>query len=362
MLNLDTKKKKMVRSAVFYGNGQIKHKEFEKPVIAQGEILVKVNLCTLCQSDLHTFTGLRQEATPTILGHEIVGTIKKVNGDVKDIYGKQLKPKDKIIWSIFASPEDDPMALKGMRQKASNLYKYGHQQITDEDHCSGGLSSHIVLKPGTCIAKIPKRIGDEILAPVGCSLATMVGAFRLGGSIEHKRIAIIGAGMLGIHGLAYARVRSPLELVSIDKDPSRLDMAIKFGADQTFLSRSDTSYPELNERFDLIIDTSGSIEAMEKSISMLNIGGTAVWLGAVFPQKESVRINPEVVIRKLISIKGLHNYNEVDFANAADHIISHHDQFPYPQLVEQVFEIEETEKAFFYALKNTPFRVGVRST
>ena len=360
MLGLDSKNKKKVTSAVFHGNGQISHEQFVRPTLKAGEVLIKVKLCTLCQSDLHTFTGLRQEATPTVLGHEVVGTIKEINGSVKDISGKVLKPKDKVIWSIFASPDDDHWALKGMRQKSPDVFKYGHEKITDEAYCSGGLSSHIVLKQGTCIAKVPKRIPDEVLAPVGCSLATMVGAFRLGGSIEYKRIAIIGAGMLGLHGLAFARVRSPLELIIIDKDPNRLDQAMKFGADQSFLSRSDTYHPELLDRFDLIIDTSGSLVAMAESISMLSTGATVVWLGAVFPQKNPVGINPETIIRKMITIKGLHNYNEIDFTKAVDHIKTHFEDFPYLQLVEETFPIEESVTAFMYALKNTPYRVAVK--
>lgn len=66
------------------------------PNLEEGEILVKINYATLCGSDLHTYCGLRQEPCPTILGHEIVGTIMETNSVLTDASGQELKEGDVI--------------------------------------------------------------------------------------------------------------------------------------------------------------------------------------------------------------------------------------------------------------------------
>ncbi len=53
--------------------------------------LVRVSLCTVCGSDLHTFTGRRKEKTPCVLGHEPVGVVEEVNGDLRDVTGDPVR-------------------------------------------------------------------------------------------------------------------------------------------------------------------------------------------------------------------------------------------------------------------------------
>ncbi|HVV99707.1 MAG TPA: alcohol dehydrogenase catalytic domain-containing protein, partial [Planctomycetaceae bacterium] len=64
------------RAAVFVGQGKpLELRELPVPAPAAYEALVRIECCTICGSDLHTVSGKRTEATPTILGHEAVGTV-----------------------------------------------------------------------------------------------------------------------------------------------------------------------------------------------------------------------------------------------------------------------------------------------
>jgi len=67
--------------------------------------------------------------------------------------------------------------------------------------------------------------------------------------------------------------------------------------------------------FDGVIEVSGSNKAMQMSLDSLKTGGLAIWLGATFPQ-DDVCISAEKLVRKLLSIRGLHNYNIQDFIYA----------------------------------------------
>lgn len=62
--------------------------------------LVRVSLCTVCGSDLHTFTGRRKEKTPCVLGHEPVGVVEEVNGDLRDVTGDPVCAGDRVVWSV----------------------------------------------------------------------------------------------------------------------------------------------------------------------------------------------------------------------------------------------------------------------
>ena len=99
---------------------------------------------------------------------------------------------------------------------------------------------------------------------------------------------------------------------------------------------------------------------MEAAVEALGIGGTSVWVGGVCPQ-ERVKVDSERIIRRLLSIKGLHNYNTDDFRHAVSFMKSAWKKYPVTDLVYDGFSLREAEKAFRYALEANPYRVGVRT-
>jgi alcohol dehydrogenase len=122
---------------------------------------------------------------------------------------------------------------------------------------------------------------------------------------------------------------------------------------------NESSLSSLCPNMEVVFDMSGSPEAMEEGVAALAIGGVAVWVGAVFRQRK-VRVDAEQIIRRLITIKGLHNYNYDDFVYAVDFMRRNAQRFPFEQIVGKEFSLNEAEQAFAYALKNKPLRVGIR--
>jgi len=349
-------------------NGPGQHLEFKREIVRQlksGEILVKNLFTTICGSDLHTYVGARKEPCPVVLGHEIVGSVVEVdkNHSGKDYNGDPLEPGDLVTWTIFASDPASLLTKEGIPQKGDNLFKYGHAQITDKDHFHGGLAEYCILRPGTGILKIPKELPLPIAATVNCSIATVAGAIRLAGNIRDKKVVIFGAGMLGITCAAMCRIKSAKWIAVVDISQSRLEKAAPFGADEIFRMESGEMPEALRNRFpekgvDIVFDMSGSPEAMEAGLELLGIGGVAVWTGAVFATRK-VQVNPENLIRKLLTIRGLHNYNYEDFVNGLTFIKRYWHRFPFASVVEKEFELSDAEEAFDYALKHKPLRVGI---
>lgn len=347
------------RLVAFNGHGQpMEVLTKEIPVLQNGEILIENRYTTLCGSDLHTYCGLRQEKVPTVLGHEIVGEILAFSEthSRKDYLGNVLNIGDRVTWSIFSSDPESAMAKAGMPQKGENLFKYGHAQITADDALHGGLSTHCVLKAGTAVLKISKAIPLPVAAMINCAVATVAGALRLAGDVSGKKVLITGSGLLGMVCAAMCKDAGATSIHVADINAQRLDQAKAFGADEIHLLTDVSSV--LPADIDIAFDMSGSADAMENSIKKLAIGGTAIWIGAVFNTRK-VQIDAESVVRRLITIKGLHNYNFEDFVYAVNFITKNHQVFPFKKVVSKEFDLSNTGEAFEFAVANKPLRVGI---
>ncbi|WP_270087498.1 zinc-binding dehydrogenase [Sphingobacterium sp. SYP-B4668] len=332
----------------------------EIPALESGELLVKIDYTTLCGSDLHTYCGLRQEACPTILGHEIVGTVVDIHvGSIlPDATGQTLKIGDRITWTVFASDPNTASYHADTPQKNDNLYKYGHRQITDRDTFHGGLATHIILRPYTYIHILPKELPAPIAATINCAIATSAGAIRLAGTIQGKRVLISGMGLLGLVCTAMCKEMGAAAIIVTDIDSKRLTLAEEFGATATIHSRTSPDALPSSQDIDCFIDMSGAPDAMEAGVAQLGINGVAVFVGAVFKQRK-LQIDAEQIIRRILTIKGLHNYNYEDFSVAVDFIISNWQKYPFLRLVEKEFALDQVNEAFEYAIAQKPVRVGI---
>lgn len=357
------------RLIAFNGPGnslEIRTERLEK--LQPGEVLVKNEFTTICGSDLHTYTGLRKEPCPVVLGHEIVGTIVEIGNQHNglDFSGEKILPGDKVTWTIFSSDPSSLLAREGIPQKGAGLFKYGHAKITEKEHFHGGLADYCILKAGTGILKLPKELPIQLAATVNCAIATAAGSIRLASKIKGKRVLIFGAGMLGITCAAMCREAGAEWVGMADLVPERLANSLHFGVDAIFDTASNTDDLWMALRnissgkgADVVFDMSGSPEAMECGLESLGIGGKAVWIGAVFASRK-VQVNPENLIRKLITIHGLHNYNFEDFVSGLEFIKRNWKRFPFESVVEKEFDFEDAEKAFEYARSHKPLRVGIR--
>ena len=336
-------------------NQQFKIQSATLPDLQEGEILVK-NLCTsICRSDIHTYLGNRIEKSPTILGHEIVGVIEKLGPKAPshDLRGKALQIGDRLTWAIYASSPNDALSKLGIPQKANDLFKYGHEKITEHSHFHGGLSEYTVLRNNTPLIILDNNLPNITASLINCSVATVAGAIRLAGELNNQSVVVYGTGMLGIIACAMAKTMGALDVISVDENLERLEISKKFGATKSLLPSAI-----VNEKVDIVLEFSGALAAMENSIKILNIGGTAIWIGAVFAQPP-VSINTEYLIRNLLTIKGLHNYNNTDFMNAVSFMEMNHKHFEFEKLIKKGFVLEQVDAAFEYAVRNNPFRVSI---
>lgn len=357
------------KAAIF--NGQGKPFEFitrTVPSIKPGEILVRTLYTTLCGSDVHTYCGRRIEPPHVVLGHEIVGDILWIDPAHPgiDFRGEPLSVGDRVTWSIFSVPAGIDPPRPDMPQKSPSLFKYGHVLADGEDVFNGGLADYCILRSNTALIKIPAAIPLKVAATISCAHSTVMGALRIAGDIAGKRVLVFGAGLLGLSCLAMCKEAGAAQIGIVDPDPARLHWGEKFGADAAFTFPAAAANPETPAaaarpwpEADIVFDMTGNPQAMQLGTASLAVGGIAIWIGAVYPAPP-VPVDAQLVVRKLLQIRGLHNYNYEDFVKATEFIENNYRKYPFENLVEKEYPLEEIETAFAFASNDKPVRVGIK--
>lgn len=337
------------------------------PELHAGEALVRIECCTLCGSDLHTVSGKRIEKTPGILGHEIIGHVETVGlPPLCDLSGQTLEAGDRVTWSVAVSCSECDRCRQGLPQKCRSLSKYGHELCVGREALSGGLAERILLRRGTAVVKIPADLPAEVICPVSCATATVAAACRKAGDVSGKNVLILGAGMLGITAAAMAKARGAERVAVCDVDPVRLEQVKSFGADATveWVPEREPLRERFFQRtgmdlFDVVLELSGSPDAVEAACELAGIGGKVLLVGSVMKSRP-VAIDPESVVRRCLSIFGIHNYVPEDLQTAVDFLIQNHSRYPFAKLVQQSYPLTEINLAIETALVERPVRVAIR--
>lgn len=355
-------------AAVFHGSREpLQIQPIERPIPAHREALVQIELCTICGSDLHTCTGARVEPTPSILGHEIVGVVTEL-GDppLCDIDGLPLQLGDRVTWSVCISCGTCDRCLAGMTQKCRRLSKYGHDLATGRTALNGGLAEAILLQSGSTVVRVDSAIPAEVICPANCATATIAAAYRVAGELSGKRVLIFGAGMLGLTAAAFAASAEASLIVVCDVNQDRLQQATQFGATATVAWTNDPIEMQRQlhdlcgtDSFDVILELSGSPDAVEATCQFADIAANVVLVGTVMKSR-GVQFDPEMIVRRWISIHGVHNYAPCDLQTAVNFLQQNHSRFPFATLVEQTYQLAEINDAISKAIQDRPVRVAIR--
>lgn len=358
-----------IRAAVFEGPEAGVHLgALPRPSLAPGAALVRIDCCTVCGSDVHTYTGARTEPTPTVLGHEMVGRIAAIGGaGLTDYQGEPLAVGDRVTWSMQVTCGDCFACTHGLPQKCTALFKYGHAAISEQHALNGGLTEVCHLRPGTTLVRVPAAVPDVVASPANCATATVAGAVRLAGSLSDRLVLVQGVGMLGLTAIAMADAAGAAAIVAVERQARRREWARAFGAtaalDPEALGGDGWAgalrdYSD-GRGADVLLELTGHPEATEHGLAALRTGGTAVLVGATYPARP-LRLEAETLVRRVLTIRGLHNYTHDDLARAVAFLAAHHDDYPFADVVHDGFSLAAVEAAFEAALAGRSARVAVR--
>src|SRR3989339_1112784 len=179
-----------MKAAVITNYNIVEIQEIKTPEVKAGSVLIKVNVCAVCGSDIRIFeTGNDRVKFPAVIGHEISGEVVEVGKNVN-----KFKPKDKVAIGADIPCGNCSWCLNGMGNCCNTNYAMGYQ-------FSGGFAQFCLLEPMVVnfgpITKISDNINMEEAAlaePLACCINGFERVFFSSG----KTVLIFGAGPIGI--------------------------------------------------------------------------------------------------------------------------------------------------------------------
>jgi threonine dehydrogenase-like Zn-dependent dehydrogenase len=254
--------------------------------------------------------------------------------------------------------------VHGLPQKCCTLFKYGHAAIDDGTGLNGCYASHILLRQGTHVVKVPDRLTDGVAAPANCALSTAVNAVSyLPDSCQ--TVAIQGFGLLGLYACALLRDRGVPRVFCVDVLEQRLAQVAAFGgiAIDGHPDRYDRSREQILDAapdgVDAVLETAGVAALVPEGVRILRPGGTYVFVGMVHPAT-ALDMTGEQVIRKCLSIHGVHNYAPEHLSEAVRFLNKTAGRLPYESLVSPPVPLAGLEQGFRMAQTQHWHRVSVQ--
>jgi alcohol dehydrogenase len=360
---------KTAKAAVMTAAGQdLEIIKYPLPRLAPGCILVKVTCCTICGSDVHSWTGRRAAPTPMILGHEIVGQIVELGAGVTHDSGdRPLQIGDRITWTIMDNCGKCYYCReKELMMKCRHIKKYGHDNCDDPPHFIGGFAEYCYITPGTCVIRVPDTLSDEEVAPANCALATVVAGWEAAGVKPFENVLIQGAGALGFYAAALAKHYGCRKIIVTDILDHRLDFIKAFGATDAINvgAMSDKEIVQTVQKMtdgfgvDCAMEVAGIPALIPTGLKCLRTGGRYVEIGNSAPGANFTYDACDIVWRRL-TLKGIHNYDARHLQAGVDLLAMTREQFPFKDIVTHRVSLEDINAGMRLADSGNAIRVAV---
>lgn len=248
---------KQGRVAYLTAKEKLEVKTFDIPEINEDEVLVKVEGCGVCGTDLHEYKNDPFGLIPVVLGHEGTGEIVKIGKNVThDLVGKPLKVGDKVITSVTITEDDVFTTLNPDKANLSdNSAVYG--LLPDDDYIfNGWFGEYIILRKGSSIFNVSDLSLEQrlLVEPSAVAIHAIERAKTTNMLRFDTKVLVQGCGPIGLCTIAVLRTMGIQTIIAVDGDKQRLEYAKEFGADITVNFKDFTCF---DSQLKHIIDVTG---------------------------------------------------------------------------------------------------------
>ncbi len=293
--------------------------EFGKPLEVQeveladpgaGEVLVRLEACGVCHTDLYTASGADPSGyAPTVLGHEGAGIVEKVGEGVS-----LVKEGDRVV-TLFSpqcgecvhclSPKTNLcLAIRDEQNKGhlpdgtTRLSRNGEQMR----HFMGTSTfAEYTVMPEIALAVVSPEAPPDRVAPFACGLSTGLGAAMNTAKVEEGSTCVVfGAGLVGLGAVAGCRLRRAERIVCVDLSEDRLELAKGQGATDTMVGGEGTvdRILEMTGGFgaDYTFEATGLVQVMRQAVESARMGWGLCTVAGVAGKGETLDIVPRFLI------------------------------------------------------------------
>ncbi|CAH1201655.1 putative zinc-type alcohol dehydrogenase-like protein YdjJ [Paenibacillus plantiphilus] len=322
-----------MKRAVLVGEKQMQVEEEARPAIKASELLVEIEVCGICGSDLHIYGGNHPVLKPPVrMGHEFAGKVVEVGADVRNF---QLG--------------DYVAAIPGVGCGKCEPCQAGDFNLCRElkvigGHHPGAFANFTAVPEGNLV-KLPPNFSATYGAMVE-SVAVAVHAARRMKSVEGKKIAVLGAGPIGLLIIQVLKAFGAKLVVASDPIASRREIASKLGADIVIDPMKENVEERIQEEvggigLDAAFDVAGLELTLRQALSITKNGGEIVITALfgkdpVFPMKMLQRAEKTLL--------GTQMYVKQDFEIAIQ--LMQENKIGINEMITHRFDLDHISEAF----------------
>jgi len=303
---------------------KIRHFEIQEypiPEISDDEMLIKVEGCGVCGTDVHEYKSDPFGCLPIVLGHEGTGEIVKIGKNIKkDTIGKPVKVGDKIVTSIIPCGECYPCKnTPAKTELCEGMGCYG--LMPDDDiHLNGWFGDYLVIRKGSTFFNVNEfDVRTRIMIePMAVGVQAVERAKTTGLLNFATPVLIQGCGPIGLSVLIVLKTMGIKNVIVIDGNDSRLEAAKKIGAT---VALNFTKFKDSQELIDKVMEetegigvgfafqTTGAAAGFKNVFKFIRRGGGLCEVG-YFVELGEVSINPHTdICFKEITLVGSYAYS-----------------------------------------------------
>lgn len=290
-----------MKAAVLYEPGDIRVEQVPMPTIGAGELLVKVAACGVCGSDIPRMNFAGAHRLPIICGHEFSGHVIERSSDVTD-----FELGDLISVPPLLPCNKCESCLEGHFSLCEDYDYFGSRR-------DGAYAEYVVVPVGNAL-RMPKGLDPRAAAMIDPSAVALHAIWRTGLKAG-QRVAVIGAGPIGLFAVQWARHFGAAEVLAVDLNEQKAQMAVVAGATHT-ASGEDEAMAVVGNGYDIVIESAGVPETIKLAVNLVARRGEAAFIGIPHRTVELDKATFGNFLRREVSLHGSWNSFSAPFPGA----------------------------------------------
>lgn len=358
------------RAAVLTGLKRIEVKEYPIPEIGDDELLVKVEGCGVCGTDVHEYKGDPFGLIPVVLGHEGTGEIVKIGKKVKkDSSGKQVSLGDRIVTCVMPCGECDVCLNHPDKTNLCETSKIYGLIPDDEYHLNGWFGDYLVIRKGSNFFKVSDMELDlRLLIEPSAVVVHAVERAKTTGLLKfNSKVLIQGCGPIGLLLISVIRTLGVEDITAVDGDENRLNMAKRLGVSHVINFKEYSNFDETVKAVkeatggfgaDFAFQCTGSPAAASNIWKFVRRGGGLCEVGFFVNNGDST-INPHFdICNKEITAVGSWTYTPQDYLTTFDFLRRAQGiGLPIKELITHRFPLDKMNEAMEVNMKQEGIKV-----
>lgn len=353
-----TRKEEISRVTMLVAKEKVEIKEFNIPEIGDDEMLVKVEGCGICGTDVHEYKNDPFGIIPVVLGHEGSGEVVKIGKNIKkDSAGKALNVGDKIVTCIIPCGVCDVCLNHPERTNlCENSGIYG--LISDDNvHLNGWFGDYLVIRKGSTVFNVSEMdLHSRLLIEPAAVVVHAVERAKATGLLKfNSKVLVQGCGPIGLLLLSVLRTLGIENIIAVDGNDQRLEMAKKLGASETINVMKNKNFEDTIKEVknvsdglgvDFAFQCTGSPKAAAGIWKFIKRGGGLCEVG-FFVDNGDATINPHFdICNKEITVVGSWVYTPQDYLTTFDFLKRAKGiGLPVNELITHEFELNDLKEA-----------------